>query len=109
MAVSASHLPSGEKLGEKSYALLAAVRLRALPLPSAATRNTSVLVVHAIALPPTRATYATVLPSGEMLTSSMPPNGWVGESVVCPGVRSRASSGFSGDHTNRCAYRPSSH
>ena len=66
------------------------------------------LVVQAIALPPTRATYATVLPSGEIAVSSMPPNGCVGVSVVAPGKRSRASSGLSGDHTNRCEYLPSS-
>ena len=76
--------------------------------PVAGTVNTSVFVRHAISRPPVRATNATVLPSGEIATSSMPPNGWVGESVVWPGVMSFASSGLPGSHTNRCEYLPSS-
>ncbi len=64
--------------------------LTALP-PPAGTTKTSELVTQAVVRPPTRATNATLPPSGDTLTSSMPPNGWVGESVSCPGVMSRAS------------------
>ena len=74
-------LPSGENVGPKSYAGFSAVMSTGLVRPSLATRNASVAVRHAFSRPATRATNATVLPSGATLTSSMPPNGWVGESV----------------------------
>src|SRR5687767_326714 len=101
--------PSGENDGSKSYALFAAVSAAGFAPPAAGTRNTSVFVDHAVALPPWRATNAIVLPSGEIETSSMPPKGSGGESVAWPGVRSTTASGLSGDQTKRCEYLPSSH
>src|SRR4051812_39761181 len=107
IAVHASDLPSGDHVGLKSYALLSTLRLTALDLPSVAIRNTSVFVVYATSLPPTRAMYASHLPSGDTATSSMPSIGCTGVSVFWPAVTSRTSE--SDVQTNRCANLPSSH
>jgi hypothetical protein len=53
-----------------------------LACPSTGTTNASVPVRQAFSRPAMRATNATERPSGEIETSSMPPNGWVGESVA---------------------------
>ena len=67
------------------------VSFRGAAEPSSGTAKRSKFVDQASSRPTSRAEKTTVFPSGETANSSLPPNGFVGQSASIAGIRSRAS------------------
>ncbi len=102
-----------------SQAGLAAVRSRGGWEPSTGAWKRSKFVDQASCRPASRAAKTSDLPSGVKVYSSVPPNGFDGESATMPRIRSGGSSAAATvaagspaparDSTKRCERVPSSH